>query len=105
MKDTKTKILISRICSEYIKKHLSILFIALFCMVIVSATTAINAWMMQPVLDDIFINKDKRLMMIIPIAVIIIAAIIPFTIIISDWNLCTFRKSKFFSLNLSSVTA
>ncbi len=73
MKDTKTKILISRICSEYIKKHLSILFIALFCMVIVSATTAINAWMMQPVLDDIFINKDKRLMMIIPIAVIIIA--------------------------------
>ena len=27
-------------------------------MIIVSATTAINAWMMQPVLDDIFINKS-----------------------------------------------
>ena len=68
----KSKILISRICTEYINKHLYILFSST-CMIIVSATTAINAWMMQPVLDDIFINKDKRLMMIIPIAVIIIA--------------------------------
>lgn len=69
----KTKVLVSRIIREYIKKHLSILLIALFCMIIVSATTAINAWMMQPVLDDIFIKKNERLMFIIPIAVLTVA--------------------------------
>ena len=44
-------------------------------MVIVSATTAINAWMMQPVLDDIFINKDESLLIIIPLAILFIAVI------------------------------
>ena len=28
-------------------------------MILVSASTAINAWMMQPVLDDIFIKMSK----------------------------------------------
>ena len=42
---------------------------------LVSATTAINAWMMQPVLDDIFINKDKSLLVIIPLAIFLIALI------------------------------
>ena len=44
-------------------------------MILVSATTAINAWMMQPVLDDIFINKDKSLLVIIPLAIFLIALI------------------------------
>ena len=44
-------------------------------MIIVSATTATNAWMMQPVLDDIFINKDESLLMIIPLAIFLIALI------------------------------
>ena len=69
----KTKVLVSRIIKEYVKKHLSILLIALFCMVIVSATTAINAWMMQPVLDDIFIEKNEKLMFVIPIVVLVVA--------------------------------
>ena len=42
-------------------------------MIIVSATTAINAWMMQPVLDDIFIKKDERLILIIPLVILLIA--------------------------------
>ncbi len=75
MRDTKTKVLIKRIFRNYIKKHSSTLMLALFCMVLVSASTAINAWMMQPVLDDIFINKDKKLMLIIPGAVLLIAII------------------------------
>ena len=44
-------------------------------MIIVSATTAINAWMMQPVLDDIFIKKDKSLILVIPLAILIIAIV------------------------------
>ena len=44
-------------------------------MIIVAAATALNAWMMQPVLDEIFINKNRTLIIIIPIAIIIIAIV------------------------------
>ena len=44
-------------------------------MTLVAAATALNAWMMQPVLDDIFINKDKSLIFIIPIVIFGVAVI------------------------------
>ena len=45
-------------------------------MILVAGTTAINAWMMQPVLDDIFLKKDKEMLIILPIAIIFIAVIL-----------------------------
>ena len=68
-----TKRLLYRIFQNYIRKHNKKLFISFFCMIIVSATTAINAWMMQPVLDDIFIKKDEKLILIIPLVILVIA--------------------------------
>ena len=59
--NNSTRNLLLRIFNNYIKKHSQKIFISIICMIIVSATTAINAWMMQPVLDDIFINKDESL--------------------------------------------
>ena len=44
-------------------------------MILVAGATAINAWMMQPVLDDIFLKKDKEMLIILPIAIIFIAVI------------------------------
>ena len=73
--NNSTRNLLLRIFKNYIRKHSQKIFIAVICMIIVSATTAINAWMMQPVLDDIFINKDKSLILIIPLAILIIAII------------------------------
>ena len=43
------------------------------CMVIVAGATATNAWLMQPVLDDIFINKNKDYIIIIPVVILLIA--------------------------------
>ena len=73
--NNSTRNLLLRIFTNYIRKHSQKIFIAVICMIIVSATTAINAWMMQPVLDDIFINKDKSLILVIPLAILIIAII------------------------------
>ena len=73
--NNSTRNLLLRIFNNYIRKHSQKIFIAVICMIIVSATTAINAWMMQPVLDDIFINKDKSLILVIPLAILIIAII------------------------------
>ncbi len=67
--------LLKRLFLNYVQKHKVKLIISIFCMIIVAASTAINAWMMQPVLDEIFINKNKTLIIIIPIAVILIAIV------------------------------
>ncbi len=72
-KKDSTKFILKRLFSFYIKKHYSKLFFAIFCMVLVSAATAINAWLMQPVLDDIFIKKNEALIFIIPLVILIIA--------------------------------
>lgn len=68
-----TKYLTKRLVKNYVKKHLRKLIVAFFCMIIVAATTATNAWIMQPVLDDIFLNQNKKMLFILPIAVLIIA--------------------------------
>ena len=67
--------ILSRIFENYVKKHSRKLIISIICMIIVSATTALNAWMMQPVLDDIFIDKNESLIMIIPLAILLIAVV------------------------------
>ena len=68
-----TKYLLKRLVRNYVKKHFSKLFLAFLCMVIVASATAINAWMMQPVLDDIFLNKNLEMLMILPVAILLIA--------------------------------
>ncbi len=74
-KNKNTYRLLERLFTNYVKKHYSKLIISVICMIIVAAATALNAWMMQPVLDEIFINKNQTLIVLIPIAVIIIATI------------------------------
>ena len=73
--ENSTKYLLKRLVNNYIKKHFFKLFFALICMIVVSATTAIQAWMMQPVLDDIFLNKNAKMLIIIPFAIVLIAII------------------------------
>ena len=70
---SSTKYLLKRLIENYVKKHFNKLIFAFICMAVVSATTALNAWMMQPVLDDIFLNKDKTMLVILPVAVLLIA--------------------------------
>ena len=70
---SSTKVLLKRLVKKYVKKHYFKLFLALVCMVIVSASTAIHAWIMQPVLDEIFLEKNAQMLVILPIAILIIS--------------------------------
>ncbi len=38
-----------------------------------AAATAANAWLMQPMLDRVFVARDERLLLVIPAAVIVLA--------------------------------
>ena len=68
-----TKYLLKRLVNNYVRSHFRKLLLAFICMIIVASTTAINAWMMQPVLDDIFLNKNVQMLMILPVAILSIA--------------------------------
>jgi len=46
------------------------LIVAMFLMIIVAATTSATAFLIKPVLDDIFFKKDVQMLTIIPIAVL-----------------------------------
>ncbi len=67
--------LLKRLFIGYVLKHKIKLTVSIICMIIVAASTALNAWMMQPVLDEIFINKNQTLIIIIPIVIIFVAIV------------------------------
>jgi ATP-binding cassette, subfamily B, bacterial MsbA len=68
-KDYTSYTLIMRLLREHISPHRSHLAVAVLCMFVVATATATNAWMMQPALDKIFIEKDRSMLAIIPFAV------------------------------------
>ncbi|MBU1570096.1 MAG: ABC transporter ATP-binding protein [Pseudomonadota bacterium] len=57
---------------KLIKESWVTLFMATMCLLIVAGTTAVSAYLIKPALDDVFINKDARMLKLIPIAVIIV---------------------------------
>ena len=44
----------------------------MICMLVIAASTSATAFLVKPVLDDIFVNKDSKMLNLIPVAVIII---------------------------------
>ena len=55
-----------------IKENRFRLFLAMVCMLVMAAATSATAFLVKPVLDDIFLNKDTLMLKIIPLAVILI---------------------------------
>ena len=48
------------------------LVLAMFCMILVAALTAATAYLVKPVLDEIFVNRDKRMLQLLPLAIMIL---------------------------------
>lgn len=67
--------LIKRLLKEYVLKHRRKLVLAVGCMLLVAGSTAANAWIMQPVLDEIFVKRDETMLTLIPLAIMVIAVI------------------------------
>ena len=51
------------------------LLLAGLCMVLAAGSTAALAYLMEPVLDEIFLEKDRTLLVVVPVAVIVITLI------------------------------
>lgn len=60
---------------EYIRESWGKLALAMFCMIMVSATTSATAFLVKPILDDIFMKKNEQMLVLMPIAVMLIYVI------------------------------
>ena len=70
-----TRVIVKRILKDYIYQHKTKLLISFICMALIAGATAANAWLMQPVLDEIFIKKNQKLIYIISSIVILFSVI------------------------------
>ena len=57
---------------DHVRPHLGRLLLAALCMVVAAGATAALAYLMEPVLDEIFLEKDRTLLIVVPVAVILI---------------------------------
>ncbi|MDE0391186.1 MAG: lipid A export permease/ATP-binding protein MsbA [Rhodospirillales bacterium] len=65
-----TRHLLVRLIREHVRPHLGRLLLAGLCMVLAAGATAALAYLMEPVLDEIFLEKDRTLLIVVPVAVI-----------------------------------
>ena len=70
-----SRALVARLYRGHIRRHLAKLSFAAFCMILVAAATAANAWLMEPVLDEVFLNRNETMLLMVPLAVLAIALI------------------------------
>ena len=66
-----TKQIINRLYKDYISKHVLKIFLASIFSVLVAISTSATAWLLDPAIEKIFLNKDRTLIFLIPLAIIV----------------------------------
>jgi len=63
--------ILKRLYREYVKKHFKRILLSLVLSVLVAGTTAATAWLLDPAIKKIFVDKDKTFAWLIPLCIII----------------------------------
>ncbi len=63
--------ILKRLYKDYTRKYLNKIFLAVFFSILVAGSTSATAWLLDPAIEKIFINKDQTLIFIIPILIIV----------------------------------
>ncbi len=66
-----TKQIITRLYKEYIRLYVFKIVLAAFFSILVAGSTSATAWLLDPAIEKIFLNRDTTLIILIPIAIII----------------------------------
>ena len=67
--------LLRRMIRQFVRPYVGRLVLALLCMGLMAGATATNAWLMQPMLDRVFVAHDATLLLVIPAAIVVLAFI------------------------------
>ncbi len=62
--------ILKRLYKDYTKKFLGKIFISVIFSILVAASTSSIAYLLDPAIEKIFIEKDRKLMLLIPIAIL-----------------------------------
>jgi subfamily B ATP-binding cassette protein MsbA len=62
--------ILKRLYREYVKKHFKRILLALVLSIIVAGSSAATAWLLDPAVKKIFIDKDRTLAWLIPLGII-----------------------------------
>ena len=73
--DASSTQLVKRLFKESIRPYLKWIILSLICMTGVAAATATSAWLMKPVINEVFVAKNETLLFPISLAVILTFAI------------------------------
>ena len=60
-----------RLYKDYTKKFINKILLAVFFSVLVAGSTSATAWLLDPAIEKIFINRDETLILVIPFFIII----------------------------------
>ena len=63
--------IIKRLYKDYTKKHLNKIVLAVIFSIFVAGSTSATAWLLDPAIEKIFINKDQSLILVIPFLIIL----------------------------------
>ena len=61
-----------RLYNDYTQKYLKKIIFSVLLSIIVAGSTASIAWLLDPAIKKIFIEKDQTLILIIPILIIVV---------------------------------
>ena len=67
--------ILKRLFNEYTKKYLSQIFLALIFSLILAASTSAIAWLLDPAVEKLFIQKNQNLMLIIPLGIMLLIGV------------------------------
>jgi len=63
--------IIKRLYNNYTTKHLNKIIFAILFSILVASSTSATAWLLDPAIEKIFINKDQTLIFVIPLLIIL----------------------------------
>ena len=63
--------ILKRLYQDYTKKFITSILSAIFFAILVAGSTSSIAWLLDPAIKKIFIDKDQTLIMLIPILIVV----------------------------------
>ncbi len=63
--------ILKRLYRDYTKNYLNKILLAVFFSILVATSTSATAWLLDPAIDKIFLNRDQSLLLLIPFFIII----------------------------------
>src|SRR6478735_11800986 len=68
-----SSVLVRRLVRDFIWRHWPRIALAFLCMGLAGGSTALRAWLMEPVLDRIFIARDSSLLLLLAGSALVLA--------------------------------